>query len=312
MQKFQKKYKSQKEYQRRLKIFKESLSRTKTLRDSDTASYGITKFSDLTPGEFRKRMLADQNVQYLGDYNRTCGKYRHREENNSDFDVKLGEIPLRFDWRKKGAVGPVVNQERCGSCYAHCVVGVMESMMMISHLATHPPRLSIQELIDCSNYTMKCDGGNPAFAMEYLCDYGLPVVDEETYPLVNRNQNCKLKNWPKKGVVLSRITKNKTALPHWIATHIADHGPVVATVNSHTWQYYTGGVISYNCDADDLNHVVQIVGYNLGVAVPYFICRNSWGADWGEEGYVRIAMKEYYRGICGIGAQITTLDVEVL
>ncbi|KOB67713.1 Aldose 1-epimerase [Operophtera brumata] len=44
-------------------------------------------------------------------------------------------------------------------------------------------------------------------------------------------------------------------------------------------------------------HVVQIVGYNStdgidtdGHKIPYFIIKNSWGADWGEDGYIRIAM----------------------
>ncbi|KAI5633217.1 papain family cysteine protease domain-containing protein [Phthorimaea operculella] len=320
MQKFQKKYKNQEELHRRLKIFKDSLSRTKALRESEsgTASYGITKFSDMTPDEFRRTMLTDpisfQDVFKDGDYDCTCDKNGRGKECKlePDIEVEHGELPQQFDWRTKGVVGPVLNQRRCLSCYGHSVVGVMESMVKISRLATNLPRLSIQELIDCSNYTNKCHGGNPALAMGFLCDYGLPVVGEEMYPLVNKNQNCKLKTWPKKGVVLTRIMKKQLVSPIGIARLISSHGPVVTTVNSNNWQYYINGVIEYHCEGSDLHHVVQIVGYNLEAAEPYFICRNSWGADWGEDGYVRIAIQGGNNRTCGVGTQITALDVDVL
>ena len=45
-------------------------------------------------------------------------------------------------------------------------------------------------------------------------------------------------------------------------------------------------------------HAVVILGYGEELGVPYWICQNSWGYNWGEDGYFRIAMGE-----CGIDSQ---------
>lgn len=52
----------------------------------------------------------------------------------------------------------------------------------------------------------------------------------------------------------------------------------------------------------DLDHAVNIVGYNTHFEPPYWIVRNSWGADWGEAGYVNIAMTDGF-GVCGINME---------
>lgn len=79
---------------------------------------------------------------------------------------------------------------------------------------------------------------------------------------------------------------------------LAFHGPVAVAVNALTWQFYLGGVIQYHCDAslENLNHAVQLVGYNLESSPPYYIARNSWGKKFGEKGYIKIAIGS---NVCG-------------
>lgn len=43
---------------------------------------------------------------------------------------------------------------------------------------------------------------------------------------------------------------------------IAKHGPLIAAVDASTWQHYLGGIVQFHC-FNDLNHAVQITGYDL-------------------------------------------------
>lgn len=89
---------------------------------------------------------------------------------------------------------------------------------------------------------------------------------------------------------------------------VAFHGPVAAAVNALNWQYYLGGIIQFHCSGapENLNHAVQVVGYDRTGPVPYYIVRNSWGPEFGDKGYLYIAVGN---NICGLVSQVTSLDV---
>jgi len=54
----------------------------------------------------------------------------------------------------------------------------------------------------------------------------------------------------------------------------------------------------------NLDHAITAVGYGNDGSQKYFIIRNSWGGNWGEGGYINIAMVDgYSKGICGIQQQ---------
>lgn len=89
---------------------------------------------------------------------------------------------------------------------------------------------------------------------------------------------------------------------------LANHGPVAVAVNAINWQFYLGGVIQFHCSGspENLNHAVQIVGYDQTASVPHYIIRNSWGVEFGDKGYIYIAIG---KNICGIANEISSLDV---
>lgn len=66
--------------------------------------------------------------------------------------------------------------------------------------------------------------------------------------------------------------------------------PVSAALNALPWQFYIGGILSH-CDnsMNSLNHAAEIVGYKLGEN-PYYIVKNSWGPDFGDNGYIYVAI----------------------
>ena len=79
-------------------------------------------------------------------------------------------------------------------------------------------------------------------------------------------------------------------------------GPITVAIDggSNLFRFYRRGVFNHaqRCGVE-LNHAVTVVGYSNTDANPYWIVRNSWGADWGEDGYIRIAIQGG-DGVCGI------------
>ena len=89
---------------------------------------------------------------------------------------------------------------------------------------------------------------------------------------------------------------------------VATHGPLAVAVDGLSWQDYLGGIIRYNCESH-LNHAAEIVGYDLSGPIPYYIVKNSWGADFGIEGYLHI---EIGKNLCGLAMRVSALDVLIL
>lgn len=85
---------------------------------------------------------------------------------------------------------------------------------------------------------------------------------------------------------------------------VANYGPVTVAVNAAAWQHYISGIIESDCDADPdkLDHAVQIVGFDRSGPKAYYIVQNSWGPDFGENGYIRIAIGN---NTCGIATQLS-------
>jgi len=86
---------------------------------------------------------------------------------------------------------------------------------------------------------------------------------------------------------------------------VPNGGPVSVCVDASTWQNYQGGVLT-SC-SDQIDHCVQLTGYyNWGQGNAYWNVRNSWGADWGENGYIWIAVGQ---DLCGIADYPTVVSV---
>jgi len=216
------------------------------------------------------------------------------------------DLPESFDWRDVNGTDyttPIKNQGSCGSCWAFGTVGPLECNIKINDGLE--VNLSEQWLVNCNLDGWGCDGG--WWAHDYhqwkndSCgDTG--AVLEEHCPYTASDDTCAcpyphdyfINNWSYIG------TGSGVPPVDSIKQAIYTYGPVSAALCvNNAFQSYSGGIFNGpSCTL--INHAVTLVGWNDSQGSDgVWILRNSWGTDWGEDGYMRI---EYGVSQIGYGA----------
>merc|ERR1711915_669325 len=163
---------------------------------------------------------------------------------------------MGVDWRKQGYVTPIKDQKQCGSCWAFSATGSMEG----AHFKKTGKLVSLSEqnLVDCSDAegNMGCEGGLMDQAFNYtVLNKGIDT--EASYPYKAIDQKCMI------------------------------------DASQFTFQLYKEGIYyDENCSSQFLDHGVLAVGYGSkksGENKDYYIVKNSWGKDWGMEGYIEMS-----------------------
>mmetsp|Transcript_3663 Transcript_3663/g.12775 ORF Transcript_3663/g.12775 Transcript_3663/m.12775 type:complete len:353 (-) Transcript_3663:143-1201(-) len=294
------------EYARRLEVFAANVRRAEEHQRQDpTATHGVTQFSDLTPEEFQKHYTG--LLQSAPD----TGRLAKAEA------LPTNDLPATFDWREKGAVTGVKNQGMCGSCWAFSTTGAVEGAHFLK--TGKLVSLSEQELVDCDHECEPsdpracdagCGGGLPSNAMEYIMENG-GLDTEESYPYKGFNGKC-----DSEGKTVGATVSNFTIIDpdeDQIAAKLVASGPLSIGINAEWMQTYVGGVsCPYLCNKRRLDHGVLIVGYGQQEFAParlgkkdFWIIKNSWGAGWGEEGYIKVCRGQ---GMCGLNTMVVSAE----
>lgn len=299
MLQYNKTYGSPQEFSKRMDIYLESKIKIRELNlraasQGLNTKFGITKFADLTEEEF--------NHQYMG-----YKKISNAQPSPANAQVGA-PLPATLDWRTKGAVSPIKNQEQCGSCWAFSATEGVESAYYLAKKQMYI--LSPQQIVSCDTNDDGCNGGDLPTAFAYVQQAGLET--EQSYPYTSGGGNTGSCHYKQslvvvhiKGFAYATTSGNETAMQ--VAT--MNNGPLSVCVDASTWQYYTSGVITHGC-GDSLDHCVQIVGWSVDTTqspqVPYWIVRNSWGTDWGLNGFLYV---ERNKDECGISDEATYVIV---
>jgi len=272
------------EYAKRLRIFSDNMEKVAEMNAAHVlingeAVYGITQFADLTAEEFKKT--------YLG--------YTPSNKTKVYTEVKLdGPVANDIDWTQKGAVTPVKDQGRCGSCWAFSATAAIESYAELAGKGLKV--LSAQQINSCDKRDGGCNGGNTETAYEYVKGAG-GIETESDYPYTSgggSTGSCKFQS-SKIAVSISgyqSVGRNEAHLKTAL-----NAGPVSVCLAASSWQHYSGGIKS-SCD-NNVDHCVQATGYS---GTSYWSLRNSWATSWGEHGYMRLAQGS---DLCKVSDDIT-------
>ena len=196
-------------------------------------------------------------------------------------------------------LSPVKEQGECGSCWAFASLSVLESELLKSGLIYD---FSENNLINNHGFDAgACEGGNILFTSAYLSAYkGGVAEDQDPYPI---------NSFSPSGTTCDpiRYIDNIIILPvrsdiidyQYVKQQIVKNGALYTSIyydeanyNAESATYFYN---DFNNSFDDSNHAVVIVGWDDlkvidGVEQPgAFIVRNSWGTQWGENGYFYVS-----------------------
>ena len=310
------------QWKEREAIFNARLEDIKQHNADGTKSWkrGINQFSDWTQDEWR-------------DYNRAQPPTHHSAKVKVDHFQATRDptsLPRFVDYRlntNPPVLTGVKNQGSCGSCWSHAATQEVESFFALRY--GQLPVLSQQQIVACTTVAQGCGGGTYAMGWDYIAENG-GLNEEWTYPYTNffapefskavthacRNITAEFPNvtadgktftftwWPKANISGYTVVTPNDA--HAMMEALATVGPQAIAVGSDPWSDYESGILQNNYSTaatnyswQSINHAVQMVGYgfDFDLNMNYWIVRNSWGTNYGEQGYIRLARPEHE--VCG-------------
>jgi len=193
--------------------------------------------------------------------------------------------PTTFDWRTLGACTAVKDQGQCGSCWAFSATENIESVNQIAGKGL--PILGPQQIVDCEKDMYGCGGGWPYAAFGYVTQAGGQDT-EVSYKYTARDGTCKFNP----NTIGAKINKYKSISKDekQIQNLLTSVSPFSVCVDAEEWSFYSGGIITHDNCGRNVDHCVQMIGYDTTGATPYWILRNSWGTDWGLSGFLQVEM----------------------
>lgn len=235
--------------------------------------------------------------------------FQIQEDKTIDVPQEYTNLPSEFSWKDIDGVNfvtPIRNQKRLPSCETFAITAALETM--VQYKVGYPFGCDLSEA-----HLYFYSGGNtdwgsfPENDTNFLKEYGIP--DEACWPYPNDNYQYPLNT-------TSPDWKNRTVkITDWyylpedinaIKSAIVNNGPVPTYFQVfEDFVYYKEGIYRHRWGKFSGIHYICIVGYNDDPG--YWICKNSWGPDYLNEGWFNIAYGEcsiekksfYLEGIYG-------------
>jgi len=293
--------------------------------------FGLTKFADMTQDEFATTVLTPA---WKVENELKQGLPHPR-------NISVG-TPSEFDWTSvEGMVTSVKDQGRAGTCWAFAGVANLEGQYA-KKTSKAAPELSPQFLNDCdglsdiSTGAIACGplGGLMPGVYEFVKQEGGIMLESDYHYCIGTDQcaPCQPDDysrsvcgsaWPvspcqEKDSCGAKMDRSKfvpdltvSGYTEFKATEeeledvLVKTGPLAAGIDATDMQFYQSGVLTpILCNDIVLNHAVTLVGFGATTdGEAFWRAKNSWGTNWGEDGFLRIARG---RQACGVASDTSS------
>jgi len=247
-------------------------------------------------------------------------KYEFEKEEKKvswDSETKADILPDNFDWRTT-SVGtrctpPVLNQGTCGSCYAFATSEMFSARYCSVVPDATAMNFSPQDILACNIRTNACDGGTVDLATRYLEDYGISTLSCQPYMESKTSsdsrvpsQRCLATKCASGEPVIKKYCKRGTTIiikeEQRIKYEIMARGPLSTFMTSYSdLVNYKSGIYKHTTGSSQGGHAVTLFGWGVSGTTKYWIVMNSWGADWGQNGYFNADMSDTDSGVGDAG-----------
>jgi len=229
-------------------------------------------------------------------------------------DIPIDPLPSHWDWSNVGgqtftpARGPM-DQGNCGSCFAIAAMEMLEARLALQ-TSDSDIRLSLQYLISCGFYTEGCNGGFPTLALKFIAEFGIPAETCMKYSPGDNEPHCSTMCDPNDSDLWVTVDSYGYLGGYYGAgsedlmmKELRARGPFAVSFEpGNTFAYYTKGIFSDQVLREDdemtmrdtdtaweqVDHSVLLVGWGEERGVKYWKLMNSWGPNWGENGFFRV------------------------
>ncbi|MBD3161580.1 MAG: hypothetical protein GF346_05100, partial [Candidatus Eisenbacteria bacterium] len=233
---------------------------------------GPTSVSDIEWEVFRQRL----GLEMPDDYE-TLPRF------DASSLIGKDDLPHHWDWRDHAGTTDIRDQGNCGSCWSFAAVGALEGCARLQDRIAYD--LSEQQVVSCNPFGYGCDGGWFDGPYEVFAE---GAVAEECMPYFASDQvdcateGCRIQVRAAEMILIENTVES-------IQAAVYSYGPIACAMTvSSDFQSYQSGCYRYDAPGP-LNHAIVIVGWDDDLCGGAWICKNSWGTDWGEAGWFRIA-----------------------
>lgn len=249
----------------------------------------LNNFVDWTDAEIHQLF----NYQIVGPMDRSINLHY---ENAEIYEPTTETVPKQIDWVKQGAVTPVKEQKNCLVCFIFAVIGSLEGQYF--RKTGELKEFSEQQLLDCMDPKQEfCEtGGYFDTCFEYLNSDG--VTFRTNYPYTGEQGECRAQHPQVKTKGYKIFRNNEFHLVH----ALAEVGPIAVALD-FTFIIFGSGKTIFDTDlpCNNPNHAVLVVGYGTDEnGRDYYLMKNSFGEQWGDKGYFKMARG---KNLCGIMTQ---------